>query len=214
MPSRLHLPSVLHTRPYIHFAYFSFLKCLDSFHRKEQSTLYISVNCSLKLHSLLRQMIQLHLSFQTYREQQPTKFGWNSIYRSTFSSLDLFGCNLHFQLIVSHSFVWTSYLSFISYFFITVMIKQIIVWLEWKWYCSFGTNMRISLILVWVWTQTQVYNAPCCKSFAGKENPIQDKATVPSNENFFLTLVKIWKHDTILWLKPVNKKSNYDYLPG
>lgn len=62
--------------------------------------------------------------------------------------------------------------------------------------------------------KTQAYNAPCCKSLAGKENPIQDKATMPSNENFFLNLVKIWKHDTILWLKPVNKKSNYDYLPG
>lgn len=57
------------------------------------------------------------------------------------------------------------------------------------------------------WTLLQKF---CRKNILFKEN----KTIVPSNYIFYLNLVKIWKHDTFLWLKPVNRKCNHDYLPG
>lgn len=128
------------------------------------------------LPSLLRQMIQPHFSFQTYST-------WRAASNQVWMEFHLqkyffFPWPLWLLFAFSAnclSFFCLEKFIFISCFFITVMIKQIIPWLEWKWCCSFDTNMRISLILVWVWTQTQVYHAPCCKSFAEKENPIQGK---------------------------------------
>lgn len=58
---------------------------------------------------------------------------------------------------------------------------------------------------------------PCTllQKFCRKKKTLSNKATMPSNCNFYLNLVKIWKHDTFLWLKPVNSEQyNYDYLPG
>lgn len=49
------------------------------------------------------------------------------------------------------------------------------------------------------WTLLQKF---CRKNILFKEN----KTIVPSNYSFYLNLVKIWKHDTFLWLKPVNRK--------
>lgn len=125
------------------------------------------------LDTLLRQIIQLNFPFQTHSTQtaasnqvrmefHPQKyfsFPWPARLQFAFSAKP--ECLLLFCL---DKFI------FINYFDMTVMIKQVIPWLEWKQCCSFDTNVRISLILVWVWTQTQVYNTHCWKNFVGKKS--------------------------------------------